>query len=62
MDINPGDRAAACGGMMQAVSIEGDVREYVLIHRCEVCGTIRRNKVAKGDNMDAVIAIAARTK
>ncbi len=62
VDINPGDRAAVCGGMMEPVSVEGGAEEYVLIHRCVMCGAIRRSKVARGDTMDAVIAISEMCK
>ena len=45
LDVLPGDRAATCGGMMRPVKVEPDSRRgLVIIHRCEVCGCLRRNK------------------
>jgi rubrerythrin len=61
VDINPGDRAASCGGIMQPKRLEGSTGEgYVIIHRCEKCGIERRNVVSKDDNSDAVLALAGR--
>ena len=58
VDINPGDRAAACGGMMKAISVVLEKGEYVLTHHCEKCGFERRKKVEKEDNFDEVVKIS----
>ena len=58
VDVNPGDRAAPCGGMMQPVRIEGTTPHYTLVHRCVRCGFERRNTVRPADDPDAVIAVA----
>ena len=58
VDVNPGDRAEKCGGMMEPVRIEGATPDYVLVHRCERCGIERRNKLSASDDMSAVAAIA----
>ena len=54
VDINPGDRANPCRGLLRPVRTEPDPKkEFVVIHRCEKCGEIRRNKAAlKGDVPD----------
>jgi predicted RNA-binding Zn-ribbon protein involved in translation (DUF1610 family) len=57
VDVNPGDRAAECGGMMEPVRVERESDTYVLTHRCTKCGFARRNKVGSADNFDAVLAI-----
>ena len=57
VDVNPGDRAAVCGGMMEPVRLEGSVDDLTLIHRCGVCGHEKRNKVVPGDNIDAPLPI-----
>lgn len=59
VDINPGDRAAQCGGMLQPIAIETRNNQYILIHRCQTCGIIRRNKTAPNDNFEALLALAA---
>lgn len=58
VDIDPGDRAALCGGMMEPVLIEGGSPAYQIVHRCEKCGFERRNMVQVGDDKDAVATIA----
>ena len=54
VDINPGDRANDCGGLLVPVQTLPDPKKgFVIVHRCEKCGEIRRNKAAiKGDTPD----------
>lgn len=59
VDVHPGDRAAACGGMMKPVRVEVKNREYTIVHVCTVCGFERRNKAAKEDNFDMLVQVAA---
>lgn len=62
VDIDPGDRASACGGMMRPERVEhrGD-KGLVLVHWCVVCGFVRPNRIAddpvRGDDIDAIIAL-----
>ncbi|MEK7133945.1 MAG: RNHCP domain-containing protein [Patescibacteria group bacterium] len=58
VDIHPGDRAAACGGMMRPTALEGTSPDYRIIHTCERCGFVRPNSVDKDDDVQAVLAIA----
>jgi hypothetical protein len=58
VDINPGDRAATCGGLMKPTAIENTSGEYVLTHTCERCKHQKRNKVAANDNFDTVVSLA----
>lgn len=58
VDVNPGDRAAMCGGLMEPISAEVEKGEYILTHRCVVCGYTKRNKVQKEDDFDVVADIA----
>ena len=47
VDINPGDRANPCGGILRPIKVEPDPKKgYIIIHRCDKCGEIRRNKAA----------------
>jgi rubrerythrin len=57
VDVNPGDREAICGGMMEPVNVEIKGGESIILHKCEKCGFERKNKVAKEDNFDAVLRI-----
>ena len=51
LDVAPGDRAADCGGRMEAVAVwvrrDG---EWALIHRCARCGALSSNRIAADDN------------
>jgi rubrerythrin len=58
VDINPGDRAAACGGMMEPLRIEGASPHYRIIHRCTKCGHEKRNDASASDEAKILIALA----
>ena len=57
VDVNPGDRAAECGGAMQSISVERKGEEWILTHECKKCGHRKRNVMSAGDNFDAVGSI-----
>ena len=60
LDVNPGDRAADCGGIMDAIGAEPDPKKgYIITHKCRKCGAIRRNKAASDDNIDKIIKLTA---
>ena len=54
VDINPGDRANDCHGILRPIQTLPDPKKgYVIIHRCEKCGQTVRNKAAlDGDQAD----------
>lgn len=59
LDIEPGDREADCGGIMEPVGVW--VRkngEWALIHRCRRCGHLSSNRVAADDNPMKLMSIA----
>ncbi len=58
VDINPGDRLAECGGMMEPVRIEKKGEVTNVLHKCVKCGFERLNKVSQNDDFDAVLKIA----
>lgn len=61
VDINPGDRAEQCKGILEPVSVETDSKKgYIIIFKCKKCGKIRRNKFAKDDNMDLIIELSTK--
>lgn len=68
MDVNPGDRASSCGGLMEPVGAEPDARRgYILLHRCVKCGAVRRNRTAheaavQPDDLGKIIALTAEGK
>lgn len=65
LDVNPGDRAADCGGQMEPIRAETDARRgFILVHRCTKCGEIRRNRAAheakiQPDNLKLLISLTA---
>ena len=65
VDINPGDRANPCGGMLEPVGAEPSAKKGFLIrYRCTVCGARVRNKAALTgvcpDDTDLIIRLTAR--
>lgn len=61
VDVNPGDRASSCKGLMEPLRIEGASPSYRIVHRCVSCGYEKRNDIDHDDDPSAVIAIAAKT-
>ena len=65
IDINPGDRANPCGGLMEPIGAETDPRRgYIIVHRCTKCGAVRRNRAAyeaatQPDDLGKIIALTA---
>jgi hypothetical protein len=61
VDETPGDRASACGKLMEpiAISVRGD-GEWVLVHRCQGCGVLRLNRTAGDDNALALVRLVVR--
>ena len=63
LDINPGDRAEDCHGILEPISLETNSKKgYVIVFKCKKCGAIRKNKAAEDDNMDEIIALSAKEK
>jgi hypothetical protein len=61
LDNSSGDRAANCGGIMEplAVGVRGK-NEWIIIHRCTVCGALKGNRIAGDDNEMALLSLAVR--
>jgi len=57
VDIYPGDRAAACHGLMQPIAVETAGDGYIIVHRCTRCGVVRRNKAAANDDFEALLRV-----
>lgn len=57
VDINPGDRACSCKGLMEPISILQKKGELVIIHKCLKCSFERKNKVLESDNRDKIIEL-----
>lgn len=67
VDVQPGDRASDCGGLMAPVGIEQSGKKgWVIVHRCLTCGFTGRNRAAlddpaQPDSWDAVVALSRRS-
>ena len=65
VDINPGDRANSCGGILRPIQTLPDPKKgFIIIHRCDKCGQTVRNKAAaeakiQPDNNDLLIKLTA---
>ena len=60
VDINPGDRAEDCHGMLEPIGIENSPKKgYVIVYKCKKCGAIRKNIAAKDDNMGLIIKLSS---
>ena len=47
LDVNPGDRANECQGLMEPIRVEPDPKKgYVIIYKCTKCGELHRNRAA----------------
>ena len=58
VDNNPGDRSSTCLGVLEPYAIEnGKKGGYKIVYKCKTCGMIKRNVMAKDDNMDLIIKI-----
>ena len=57
VDINPGDRASACGGMMEPTYCVQEKDLFLLTHKCVECGYSKRNRLAPEDNVDIAFDI-----
>ena len=59
VDVEPGDREADCGGIMEPIAVW--VRrsgEWAIIHRCRRCGALSSNRIAADDNPVKLMSIA----
>lgn len=62
VDINPGDRASNCGGMMEPIGVSKKGSEYIILHRCVKCGLKKPNKANKRDNFQMIVQVSSEPK
>ena len=58
VDIDPGDRAQSCGGMMEPVETETKNTELRIKNKCVKCGFERWAPLLPQDNFDVVLAVS----
>jgi len=58
VDKDPGDRLETCNGILQPIGLENNSKKgYIIIYRCNKCGMIRKNKMAKDDNFELLMEV-----
>ena len=68
VDVNPGDRAANCGGILRPVGYATGGKKGTMIHyKCDLCGAARVNRFLDADSeapddVDALLALPGKTK
>lgn len=61
VDIEPGDRAAGCGGMMEPVRVEGATGAgYQIRQKCQRCGHEFKVRATREDDAAALVALAGK--
>lgn len=58
LDINPGDRKNTCHGDLIPISIEKFKDTFKIIYKCNKCNQIKKNIMAKDDNIDIIIKLS----
>jgi len=55
----PGDRNSDCKGVMEPIGLEINSKKgKMIIFRCLKCGVVRKNKVMKDDDYDAILKLS----
>ena len=58
VDINPGDRANTCKGILQPISIEqSNKKGYIINYECTKCGQLHNNKAAEDDSFKTILSV-----
>ncbi|MBU0569704.1 RNHCP domain-containing protein [Patescibacteria group bacterium] len=55
----PGDRVSKCQGLMRPIGLEMKHGENIILHKCQKCGKMAKNKVAENDNFEAVLDLSS---
>ncbi|MBL8029691.1 MAG: RNHCP domain-containing protein [Candidatus Doudnabacteria bacterium] len=58
VDINPGDRAEKCEGQMEPIHVEYRKGEYILTHKCLICGQTRKCKTSPEDSIETLAKLS----
>ena len=58
VDINPGDRANECKGLLKPVGIENFKDTYKILYKCTKCNKEHKNIMANDDDMDLIINLS----
>lgn len=57
VDINPGDRANHCLGLLKPIDVEKFKNTYKIIYECETCHMQHKNIMAMDDDLNEIIKL-----
>ena len=58
VDINPGDRANQCKGILEPIGlVTSGKKGYVIQYRCQSCGAVTNNRAAEDDNFEELLKL-----
>ena len=55
VDINPGDRLEQCHGRLVPIELEKHKDTYKIVYKCDKCHMIKKNIMAKDDDLDVLL-------
>lgn len=58
VDVNPGDRQAACRGLMEPIDAALGGDGYMILHRCVACGFEKKNKASNDDDFYVILQLS----
>ena len=58
VDVNPGDREADCGGLMEPIDTYQKDGVYYIKHKCLKCDFEKNNSVSRNDSFEKIIEIS----
>ena len=58
VDINPGDRANQCHGLLKPIQIEKFKNTYKIIYKCIKCNQLHKNIIANDDDFNKIIELS----
>ena len=58
VDLNPGDRANKCKGLLEPIEIEKFKNTHKIIYKCKKCKQYHKNVIATDDNFDLIIELS----
>ena len=58
VDINPGDRANKCQGLLKPIGIEKFKNTFKILYTCEKCNQNHKNITANDDDINTIINLS----
>ena len=58
VDVNPGDRANTCKGLLKPIGIEKFKDTYKIVYKCEKCNQLHKNIIANDDDFNEIIDLS----